>query len=75
MHMKPAGIVILILGLLMTLYSGVTYVTRETVVDMGPLHVTTDNQHTMNWQPFVGIGLMVVGGATLFLGRKGSGAV
>ena len=70
--MKTAGIVILIVGLLMTIYTGFTYVTKEKVVDLGELEITKDNQHTVNWQPYAGIGVMVIGGLVLILGRKKS---
>jgi uncharacterized membrane protein YidH (DUF202 family) len=70
--MKTAGIIILIVGLLMTLYTGFTYVTKEKVVDLGELEITKDNRHTANWQPYVGIGLMVIGSVVLILSRKKS---
>jgi uncharacterized membrane protein YidH (DUF202 family) len=70
--MKTAGIIILIVGLLMTIYTGFTYVTKEKVVDLGELEITKDNHHTVNWQPYVGIGMMVIGGVVLILGRKKS---
>jgi membrane-associated HD superfamily phosphohydrolase len=70
--MKTAGIIILIVGLLMTLYTGFTYVTKEKVVDLGELEITKNNQHTVNWQPYVGIGIMVIGGVVLIFGRKKS---
>ncbi|MCX6122811.1 MAG: hypothetical protein NTX44_14465 [Ignavibacteriales bacterium] len=70
--MKTAGIIILIVGLLMTIYTGFTYVTKEKVVDLGELEITKDNHHTINWQPYAGIGMMVIGGAVLILGRKKS---
>jgi hypothetical protein len=67
---KTAGLIILILGLLMSLYSGVTYVTKEKVVDIGDLELTMDDTHTVNWQPYVGIGIMVIGGSVLILAWK-----
>jgi uncharacterized membrane protein YidH (DUF202 family) len=70
--MKTAGIIILIVGLLMTIYTGFTYVTKEKVVDLGELEITKDNHHTVNWQPYAGIGMMVIGGVVLLLGRKKS---
>jgi uncharacterized membrane protein YidH (DUF202 family) len=70
--MKTAGIIILIVGLLMTLYTGFTYVTKEKVVDLGELEITKDNEHNVHWQPYVGIGMMVIGGVVLILGRKKS---
>jgi hypothetical protein len=68
--MKTAGIIILIIGLIMTLYSGFTYVTREKVLDVGEFAITQDSSHAINWQPYVGIGTMVIGGTLLILGRK-----
>jgi len=68
--MKTLGIVLLIVGLLMTLYTGFTYVTKEKVVDLGGLEITRDDEHTVNWQPYVGVGAMVIGGTILLLGRK-----
>jgi hypothetical protein len=68
--MKTAGVVIFIVGLLMTLYTGFTYVTKEKVVDLGPLEITKDNTHAVNWQPYVGVGAMVIGGALFLLDKK-----
>ena len=70
--MKTAGIIILVAGLLMTMYTGLTYVTKEKVVDLGEIEITKDNHHTLHWQPYVGIGTIVIGGVVLFLGRKKS---
>ena len=66
--MKKAGIVILLVGLLMTTYTGFTYFTREKVVGIGKLVITKENQHNVNWQPYVGIGIMIIGGVVLVLG-------
>lgn len=68
--MKKSGMIILIAGLLMTVYTGFNYVTTEKVVDLGELEITKDKQHTVQWQPYVGIAIMFIGGAILFVGRK-----
>ena len=70
--MKIAGIIILIVGLLMTVYTGFTYVTKEKVVDLGAVEITKDKDHNVNWQPYVGIGAMVIGGVVLILSKKKS---
>ena len=70
--MKTAGIILLVVGLFMTLYTGFTFVTKEKVVDLEELQITKDNQHAINWEPYVGIGAMVIGGALLMFGRKKS---
>ena len=66
--MKKAGIIILILGLFMTLYPGINYFTRDKVVELGKLEITKKSQHSVNWQPYVGIGIMIIGGVVLVLG-------
>ena len=72
MNMKTAGIIIFVVGLIMTIYTGFTYDTKEKVVDLGELEVTMDKPHTVNWQPYVGIGTMVIGGVVYVLGRRKS---
>jgi hypothetical protein len=66
--LKKAGIITIIVGLLMTLYSGSTYFTRKKVMDLRILEISKDNHQTVNWQPYVGIGIMIIGGVVLVLG-------
>jgi uncharacterized membrane protein YidH (DUF202 family) len=66
--LKKTGIIILIVGLMITLYACFTYFTREKVVDFREHEITKDNRNTINWQPYVGIGLMLIGGVVLVLG-------
>lgn len=73
--MKTLGIILVAAGLLMTLYSGFSYVTKEKVVDLGPIEITKDNQHAVVWQPYVGIAAIVIGGVLFVVSRKGSLAI
>jgi uncharacterized membrane protein YidH (DUF202 family) len=62
--MKPitiAGVVLIVVGLAALAYQGVTYTTRETVLDIGPLHATADHQKTLPIPPIVGA-VVVIGG-------------
>jgi uncharacterized membrane protein len=68
--MKTAGVILLIAGLLMTLYTGFTYFTKEKVVDLGEIQITKDKEHSVNWQPYIGIGVMIIGGALFVISRK-----
>jgi hypothetical protein len=70
--MKTASIILFTIDMLNALYTGFTNVTEEEVVDLEELEITKDNQHTIDWQPYIGIGMMVIGGAFLILGRKKS---
>jgi len=70
MNRKTIGLMILVIGLLMTLYTGFNYVTREKVVDLGSVEITADKEHTASWSPFIGIGVMVIGGVIYLSGKK-----
>lgn len=70
MNAKTIGLVIAVIGLIMTLYTGFTYVTREKIVDIGDVEITADKDHTAAWSPFIGIGIMVIGGVVFFVGKK-----
>ena len=70
MNKKTIGIIVIIIGLLMTLYTGFNYVTREKIVDMGDVHMSMDENHTTNWTPYLGIGIMVIGGVVFLSGKK-----
>lgn len=70
MNIKALGIVIMVIGLIMTLYTGFNYVTREKVVDIGNLEITADKEHTASWSPFIGIGIIFIGGVVFVAGKK-----
>jgi hypothetical protein len=69
MTMKPAtilGMALILLGLVAFAYQGITYTTREKVIDLGPLQATVDTKKTLPLPPLVG-GLALAGGIVLLL--------
>ena len=68
--MKTTGIVIIAIGILFTIITSFKYFTREKIVDIGSLKVTTSKPHRVNWSPYLGVGIIVVGTAVLLLGKK-----
>jgi uncharacterized membrane protein YidH (DUF202 family) len=60
------GVVLIVLGLVALVYQGVTYTSRETVIDIGPLHATADRQKTLPLPPVLGIAA-VAGGVVLVI--------
>jgi hypothetical protein len=67
--MKPmtiAGIVLVVLGIAALIYGGISYTTRETVVDIGPIQATADRERTLPLPPLVGI-VAVAGGIALLV--------
>lgn len=74
--MKPMtmlGVVLILLGVVALVYQGVTYTSRETVIDIGPLHATADRQKTVPLSPVLGIGALVAGAALLVTGVRQRG--
>jgi uncharacterized membrane protein len=64
------GIALIILGIVAFGYQGITYTSREKVIDIGPIHATADTEKTIPLSPLVG-GLALVGGIVLVvLGAK-----
>jgi uncharacterized membrane protein len=58
------GIALIVLGLIALVYQGITYTTREKVVDLGPLKITAEKEKTIPLPPILG-GLALAGGIVL----------
>lgn len=68
--MKILGILILVIGIAMTLFTAVNFTTREKVVDMGPVEIMHDKPQHLDWSPYAGVLLIVVGGLILWKSPK-----
>jgi hypothetical protein len=64
MQSKKVGIILIVVGALMMIYTGFTYITKEKVVDIGPVEVNKTERHPVQWSPIVG-GILLVGGLLL----------
>jgi len=60
------GIALIMLAVVAFAYQGITYTTREKVIDLGPLQATVDKEQTIPLPPLVG-GLALVGGIALLI--------
>lgn len=58
------GIVLIVLGVIAFAYQGISYTTREKVVDIGPIQATAEKTKTIPLPPVLG-GLALVGGIVL----------
>ena len=71
--MKPIpliGVVLIVLGLMALVYQGVNYTSRETVLDIGPLHATAERQKTLLLPPVLGIAALVGGLVLVVAGNR-----
>ncbi len=71
--MKPisiAGVLLIVLGLAALAYQGFTYTSRETVIDIGPIHATAERQRTVPLPPVLGIVAVAAGIALVVAGAR-----
>jgi hypothetical protein len=70
MNMKMVGTVLLVIGIVMTIFTGFNLVTKEKVVDFGSVEISTNKKTPIYWSPITGGILAVAGILMLTLGRK-----
>lgn len=61
MKAKTIGFILIVLGIIMMIYTGFNYVTTEKVVDLGPIQINQEKNHSVKWPSILG-GLLLVGG-------------
>ena len=66
---RTVGIVIIILGVIMLVWTGFTYTKKEKIVDAGPLEISADREKSVNWSPYVG-GILLLGGIVIVATSK-----
>ena len=73
--MKPyflIGIILIVVAVAAFTYHGISYTTREKVIDLGPLQVTSDKTRTLPLSPIVGGIALISGVVLLVMGQKKS---
>ena len=64
--MKVLGFVLLVFGVLVLLYGGITYNRSRTVLDVGSFKATATEQKNVPFSPIIG-GIAVLGGILLLV--------
>ena len=67
--MKNLGIVLIVIGIVMMIVTGFNFVTKEKVVDLGPIQVNHNENHPVQWSPIIG-GILLVGGIVILVTNK-----
>ena len=67
--MKKVGIVIIVVGILITIFTGISFKTEEEIVEIGEFELTREEKKEVNWAPWVGV-VVVAAGAVLVLTAK-----
>lgn len=66
---KTIGIILVIVGVIMLVWTGFSFTKKEKVVDIGSLEINADKKEHVNWPPYVG-GIVLVAGVVLLLVPK-----
>ena len=66
------GIILIVVGIVAFTYQGISYTSREKVVDLGPVQVTSEKTRTIPLPPIAGALALVGGVLLLVMGNKKS---
>jgi hypothetical protein len=63
------GVILIVIGIIALAYQGITYTTRDKVIDIGPIQLTAEKTKTLPLPPIVG-SVALIGGIVLLFSRK-----
>ena len=66
---KTIGVILIVIGAAMLIWTGFTYTKKDKIVDAGPIQISADRQKTVNWPPYLG-GILLVGGILIVATSK-----
>ena len=64
--MKPAAILLILVGIGIVIWGAFGFQTRETVLNIGPIHATRDTTHNVPFGSVAGV-VLALGGVVLLL--------
>ncbi len=68
--MRTMGMILIVIGVIALIYSGINYTTKEEVVDIGPLEINKEKKHSINWPPITGALFLLSGIVALVVDKK-----
>lgn len=68
--MKNVGIALIVIGILMSFFTGVNFIRKREVVDLGAVKVSWTERNPIYWSPITGLILIAAGGIVLLTARK-----
>ncbi len=64
MNTKTLGLVTIVIGILMIIYTGFNLITSKNVFKLGDMQMNMNTNHPVQWSPIVGI-ILIGGGIVL----------
>lgn len=68
--MRILGIALLVIGIMMTAFTGFNITSKKKVVDLGLVEINRQEKTPIYWSPITGGVLVLVGVVILFVGKK-----
>lgn len=68
--MKILGIILVIVGAAMLIFTGFEYVTTEEIVDIGPINIEAEKNNFVRLSPVLGAILLIGGIVLLVMDKK-----
>jgi LPXTG-motif cell wall-anchored protein len=68
--MKNAAIILIVLGVIFMIITGINIITEEEVLDLGKIEINKKENNPVSWSPLVGGALLLGGIVMFFLSRK-----
>jgi hypothetical protein len=68
--MKTLGIILIVVGAIMTVFTGFNIITKKKVVDLGAVEINREEKTPIYWSPITGGVLLAAGVVILLVGKK-----
>ncbi len=68
---KLIGIILIVIGAIMIIWTSFTYTKKEKIIDAGPLQLSANREKTVSWPPYLG-GILLIGGIVVVVTSKRS---
>lgn len=70
--MRTFGIILVIAGLAMLIFRGISFTTEKKIVDLGPLEINKKERKSVNWPLYAGL-VVTLAGAVMIVSDKRKG--
>lgn len=70
--MKTLGILLIVIGGIMTLFTGFNLITKKEVADIGPIEINKTEKTPIYWSPITGALILVAGIVIFATSKRGS---
>jgi energy-converting hydrogenase Eha subunit G len=68
-NMRTTGIILIVVGLIMTVFTGFNIITRKKVVDLGSIQIDSKEKTPVYWSPITG-GVLAAAGVVILVASK-----